>query len=34
MHHRIVLLHGWGANADDLRPVGVLSQTNIHRCWL
>ena len=22
MHHRIVLLHGWGADADDLRPVG------------
>ena len=22
MHHRIVLLHGWGADADNLRPVG------------
>ena len=22
MHHRIVLLHGWGADADDLRPIG------------
>ena len=22
MHHRIVLLHGWGADSDDLRPLG------------
>ena len=22
MNHRLVLLHGWGADADDLRPLG------------
>ena len=22
MRHRLVVLHGWGANADDLRPLG------------
>ena len=28
--HRIILLHGWGANADDLIPVGKSIIHNLH----
>tara|TARA_B100000212_G_scaffold339758_1_gene318861 strand:- start:42 stop:656 length:615 start_codon:yes stop_codon:yes gene_type:complete len=30
--HRIILLHGWGANADDLLPLGkVIINNSLHK---
>ena len=33
MRHRLVVLHGWGANADDLRPLGE-SLSKLHSTTL